>query len=93
MVRLAVCSIGAIAELGDLSAALGVDGKRGRGDVRRVEGDERAVQGVEVCEFGGYCGGGSGERGGVGGVEGDGFAGWVQVERVFGEEVDGGHFV
>lgn len=46
MVRLAVCSVGAVAELGDLSAALGVDGEWGRGDVGRVEGDERAVQGV-----------------------------------------------
>lgn len=46
MVVLAVGGVCAVAELGDLGAALGVDGEGGRGDVGRVEGDEAAVEGV-----------------------------------------------
>lgn len=45
-----------------------------------------------MCEFGGYCAGGRGEGRGGGVAEGNGFAGWVEVEGVLGEEVDGGHF-
>lgn len=87
MVVLAVGGVSAVAEFGDLGAALGVYGQWWWGDVRWVEGDEIAVQGVEFGEFGvdGCClswgvGGGRGE--------GDGFGGGVHVEGVLVVEVD-----
>ena len=86
MVVLAVGGVGGVAEFVDLGAALGVHGERGWRDVWGVEGEEGAVEGVEVVEFGvDLVGGVCGER--------DGFGGWVEVQGVLVEEVDcAGHF-